>query len=109
MKIDPSIGNLVPRITQDAIDELAGRSAGLYDSEVGNQEKYLETYVDGAAPYEDVYGHIEGWAQLRTIYYIDTEREREAGVGEDWPHEPLPFNKCLVREGWGHNGETQLF
>lgn len=47
--------------------------------------------------------------KLRTMILIDTEREREIGIGEDYDEPEIPFGTCLTGGGWVDPEETEFF
>lgn len=47
--------------------------------------------------------------KLRTLYFIDTEREREIGIGEDYLEPEIPFGTCLTGDGWIIDNELEIF
>ena len=47
--------------------------------------------------------------KLRTMYFIDTEREREIGIGEDYLEPEIPFGECWAADGWIFPNEMEIF
>ena len=74
----------------------------------GGQEAFEATFDQVGSvrlpKWSDIYGKDPSdFLILRTYAFIKTEREREIGLGEDWPHDPLPLGNCWSWEG--HAGD----
>ena len=80
------MGSLSPRIVFSGIDDITGGSTGYHDK-YGNFENWKETFdKESHLPtWEDVYGgKRDSYNPFRTLAAIDTEREREIGIGEEY-------------------------
>lgn len=90
---------LSPRTVLEAIDEIRGRETGYYNSDEERRqwESTFRDDIEGGyrlPKYEDIYGEWPSRTKmqlLRTVYFIDTEREREIGIGEDYEEAAIPF------------------
>jgi len=40
---------------------------------------------------------------------LKTEKEREIGIGDAYPHKPIPFGECWMSKDWAFNGELEIF
>jgi hypothetical protein len=43
------------------------------------------------------------------LWFIDTERERDIGIGEKYILEPIPPSVCLIKDGHLFSGESVIF
>lgn len=105
-----------PRIVFDAIDEIRGRDIGHYGEEEGykylNGDEWAKTFPPetGLPKYEEVYGPKKGgYSVLRILNFIKTEKEKEIGIGQEYPFGPLGFGECYLKHGWAFHGEIIVF
>lgn len=42
------------------------------------------------------------------LTFIETEREKELGMADNYPRGPIPFGNCLTRQYWDHPDELEI-
>jgi len=58
---------------------------------------------------DDTYGELENNYIWRTLYFIDSDREKKIGIGEDYPVGKIPHGECRTRDGHLFNDEIVIF
>jgi hypothetical protein len=103
-----------PRIVLEAIDEYLERNNGFFHNEE-EQVQWKETWTEATGGtqlpnHQTVYSEsLPAPYRLRTLWFIDTERERAIGIGENYKLEPIPPAVCLCKDGHLVNGESVIF
>ena len=54
--------------------------------------------------------YIDGESQdfRPKIVFIDTEREKEIGLGPDWPFEPMGESECIINKEIANNYDIKV-
>lgn len=102
---------MVPRFKLEAVKEIRGRMSG-YHEIYEDRYAWKETFdkESGLPKYEEVYGEFTGYFELlRTVLFIDSKREKEHGIGLEFPYDELPFGRCIATSGWVEPEEVEIF
>ena len=46
---------------------------------------------------------------LRVLNFIKTNKEKEIGIGEEYPFGPLEVGECYLKAGWAFHREILIF
>lgn len=49
------------------------------------------------------------WNHLRKVYVINTEKEREIGIGDEYKLEPIKFGECYNKDGYTYHNTIEHF
>ena len=98
----------------EAIDEIRDKDAGFFDKDYfGSKENFRNSFVpDVDLPqWVDIYEGIRkpSWHILRNVHFIDTKREKDMGVGEEFELDEIPFGVCVNTKGLTHDGDIDIF
>lgn len=90
------------------------RDAGFFDKDYfGSKANWVNSFLpDVDLPqWVDIYEGVRkpSWNILRFVHFIDTKKEREIGVAEDFELEEIPFGVCALRPGWTSDGDISIF
>jgi len=107
------MGQLSPRITLEAINEIRARDTGLIEK-YGSEDAWEKSFqsVEGALlpSLEDTYSPFANSMHvLRTITFIKTDEEKKIGIGDDYSLGEIPFGTCYVKNFWSYPGEIEFF
>ena len=111
-----------PRIEFEAIDEFRSRDQAFYEKPKKGEswgelvEKWQETWEEAAGgsmlpSREDAYSQtkILNNPKMSTLIFIDSDREREIGIGEKYELGPIPPTICWRKAGWLLHEEVTMF
>lgn len=108
-----------PRIILWNTAFLRAQASGLYEDHGGKDQFLNSFHADVNLPQQkDVYKQVGGgWEHERKLIFINSQREMEIGVGEEYKleekhdgkQEPIPFGVCQTKKAYLSDEEVVIF